>query len=53
MPQIGALQPMLSGEAVSEWTSPEEETYKCFVKRLMPGKPAHQGDDESEKPVTV
>lgn len=28
MPQIGAiLQPMLSGEAVSEWTSPEEETY--------------------------
>ncbi|UXN70242.1 efflux RND transporter permease subunit [Devosia neptuniae] len=36
MQQIGAiLQPMLSGEEVSEWTSPEEETYKLIV-RLPP-----------------
>ncbi len=34
--QIGAvLQPMLSGEEVSEWTSPEEDTYKLIV-RLPP-----------------
>ncbi len=31
--QIGAvLQPMLSGEEVSEWTSPAEETYKLVVR---------------------
>ena len=33
LPQIGAvLQPMLSGEEVSEWTSPAEETYKLVVR---------------------
>lgn len=31
--QVGAvLQPMLSGEEVSEWTSPAEETYKLVVR---------------------
>lgn len=36
MQQIGAiLQPMLSGEEVSEWTSPNEDTYKLIV-RLPP-----------------
>lgn len=31
--QIGAvLQPMLSGEEVSEWTSPEQKTYKLIVR---------------------
>ena len=31
--QIGSvLQPMLSGEEVSEWTSPQEETYKLIVR---------------------
>lgn len=33
LPQIGSiLQPMLSGEEVSEWTSPDEETYKLVVR---------------------
>ena len=31
--QIGAvLQPMLSGQEVSEWTSPDEQTYKLIVR---------------------
>jgi multidrug efflux pump subunit AcrB len=31
--QVGAvLQPMLSGQEVSEWTSPEEQTYKLIVR---------------------
>jgi len=31
--QVGAvLQPMLSGEEVSEWTSPTEQTYKLVVR---------------------
>ncbi len=28
----GVLQPMLSGQEVSEWTSPEEQTYKLVVR---------------------